>query len=302
MQNKTTKAVLCATLGNIIWGFSFLFTKVGLEFVHNPNVMLAHRFFLSSLFMLVPLLIGRSRISFRGKKWGLVLLLLLMQLCYYLFESYALLYTNTTISGLVLAAVPVVAIGTGIVFLKEYPTKRQVLFCVLPVTGVIMITVSGGEMGVIPLRGGIFLLLTLLSSAIYKTVNRRVAEEFSPYERTFMVLTISALTFAVAGLKSVSWDVSTFFAPLMHPKYFGAVVSLSLFCSIGANLLVNYAAGNMSVFKVSSFGSLSTLCAALVGVVFLKEPVSAALILGAILILVGIRLVTKSQQEGKRNV
>jgi drug/metabolite transporter (DMT)-like permease len=68
---------------------------------------------------------------------------------------------------------------------------------------------------------------------------------------------------------------------------------LSLLCSIVAGLLVNYATGHMSVFKVSSFGALSTLCSAFAGVVFLKEPVSWMLLLGAVLILVGVRQVTK---------
>ena len=30
MEGRTAKAALCAALGNIIWGFSFLFTKMGL--------------------------------------------------------------------------------------------------------------------------------------------------------------------------------------------------------------------------------------------------------------------------------
>ena len=49
MKEKNAKAMLCAALGNIIWGFSFLFTKTGLAVAPNPNVMLAHRFILSTI-------------------------------------------------------------------------------------------------------------------------------------------------------------------------------------------------------------------------------------------------------------
>ena len=162
-------AVFCAALGNIIWGFSFLFTKVGLNVAPDPNVMLAHRFTFSTLFMLVPIILGKKSISFKGKKWGPVSLLLLMQISYYLFESYGVLYTNSTISGLVLAVVPVVTIATGALFLKEYPTKRQILFCIMPVVGVILITVSGKELGVVTFIGVLFLALTMLSSAFHLT-------------------------------------------------------------------------------------------------------------------------------------
>ena len=293
MKKQAAMAVLYAALGNIIWGFSFLFTKTGLAVSPNPNVMLAHRFILSTLFMGIPLLLGKEKISFKGKNWKPVVLLLLMQSCYFLFETYGILYTNATIAGLVLAVVPVVTIGTGALFLREYPTRRQALFCILPVAGVIIMTVSGKELGVVTPLGIIFLLLTMLVSAAFKTANRKAAQEFSSFERTFLVLVNSAVVFSLVGMGSVEWNVAAFAAPLLHGKYLFSVLCLSLLCSIVANLLVNYASGHMSVFKLSSFGSLSTLCSMVAGVVFLREPVSISLLLGAVLILVGIRQVTK---------
>ena len=98
MKNKTALAVLCAALGNIIWGFSLLFTKLGLSVVSEPCIMLAHRFAISMLVMLGMMLFGKKKVSFKGKNWKPVVLLLLMQLSYYLFETYGVLYTNSTIS------------------------------------------------------------------------------------------------------------------------------------------------------------------------------------------------------------
>jgi len=293
MKENTTKAVVCAALGNIIWGFSFLFTKIGLAMAPDPNVMLAHRFIVATLVMVVLTLTGKGKISLKGKNWKPLVLLLLMQTLYYVFETYGVLHTNTTIAGLVLAVVPVVTIGTGALFLREYPTRRQALFCILPVAGVIIMTVTGQELGVAKPLGILFLLLTMLVSALFKTVNRKASQEFSPFERTFMVLANSAAVFSVMGMASVDWNIGAFVAPLLHGKYLISILCLSLLCSIAANMLVNYASARMSVFKVSSFGSLSTLCSVLVGVIFLREPMNLALFLGAVLILVGIRQVTK---------
>ena len=144
MKKQAALAIICITLGNVFWGFSFLFTRValGVEGV-NPNILLSHRFILSTVLMLIPVLLGRIKISFKGKHLGPVVILLLAQLAYFLTETYAVEATNATVSGLVLAVVPVVTIGTGILFLKEYPTKRQAFFCLLPVTGIILMTVSG---------------------------------------------------------------------------------------------------------------------------------------------------------------
>jgi drug/metabolite transporter (DMT)-like permease len=297
-KSSTFLAVLCAALGNIVWGFSFLFTRVGLDVAPDPNVMLAHRFTLATLFMLIPIISGKRRVSFKGKKCGPVFLLLLTQVTYYLFESYGVLYTNTTVAGLVLAVVPVAAIAAGALFLKEYTTKRQILFCIIPVVGVILITVSGKELGVVTFIGVVFLALTMLSSAIYRTANRKMANEFTPYERTFMVLAISAIVFNISGMSAVKWNITAYLAPLKDTKYILSILCLSLFCSILANLLVNYAMGKMSLFKVSSFGALSTLCTAVSGIVFLDEPFSASLVIGGVLIMVGVFLVAIPQRNG----
>ena len=293
MNNNTTKAALAAALGNIFWGFSFLFIKVALDVASEPYIMLGHRFTIATLIMVGVMLFGKGKLSFKGKNWRPAVLLILMQQCYYLFETYGILYTNSTISGLVLAVVPVVTIGTGALFLKEYPTKRQMLFCILPVAGVIIISISGQELGVINFVGGVFLLLTMLASAFFKTANRQAAKEFSPFERTFLILAASSVTFNLVGLNAVDWNVGAFLAPLLDIRYRGSVLALSVLCSIAANMLVNYATTHISVFKVSSFGSLSTLCSSVAGIVFLREPVSVSLVVGAILILVGVRQVTK---------
>lgn len=293
MKDKSAQAVVCATLGNIIWGLSFLLTKVGLSEVPDPNVMLSHRFILATAVMSMFMLFGKRKLSFKGKNWKPVVILLLTEVAYFFFETYGVLHTNSTISGLVLAVVPVVTIGTGILFLREYPTRRQALFCVVMVVGVIIMTVSGKELGVVTPLGLVFLALAMLTSAIYKTANRKSAEEFDPFERTFLVLADSAVVFTVVGMSGVDWSAGAFVEPLTNGKYLLCVLSLSLLCSIGANMLVNYASAHMSVFKVSSFGSVSTLCSVVAGVVFLKEPVSVPLLLGAALILVGIRQVSK---------
>ncbi len=297
IKAKFSAAAFCAALGNVFWGLSFLLIKVGLAYAPNPNVMLSHRFLLATLFMSLFLLTGKEKLSFKGKNWRPVVILMVMQVSYYIFETYGILYTNSVIAGLVLAVVPVATIITGALFLKEYPTWRQALFCIMPVAGVIIMTVSGQELGVIKPLGILFLLITMLISAFYKTANRKAALEFSAFQRTFMILACSGTFFTFVGLKSVGWDLSVYAAPLLHWDYSLSVFGLGLFCSITANLLVNYAAGKMSVFKLASFGSLSTLCSTVAGVVFMGEPMNLPLFLGAVLILVGIREVTRPNKS-----
>lgn len=149
VKNQTAKAVFCAALGNVFWGFSFLFINVALTVVSDPYIMLGHRFAIAALVMAGMILFGKEKVSLKGKNWKPVALLLITQLCYYLFESYGILYTNSTISGLVLAVVPVVTIATGVLFLKEYPTKRQAHEAVVGRDAIVTSWVAGCDADVI---------------------------------------------------------------------------------------------------------------------------------------------------------
>ena len=85
---------------------------------------------------------------------------------------------------MILAVVPVVSMAVSALLLKEYPTRRQKYFSILPVLGVIIMTAAGQEMGIIQPIGVVLLICCCLSSALYKTANRGSAGQFSTFERT----------------------------------------------------------------------------------------------------------------------
>ena len=99
--------LFCAYLGHIIWGLGNIFTKTALNSA-TGEVVLAHRFILATGLMLIWMVIRKRKISFRGKNIGAALLLVSMQVLYYVFETYGIDYTNASVSGVVLAVVPVV--------------------------------------------------------------------------------------------------------------------------------------------------------------------------------------------------
>lgn len=213
------------------------------------------------------------------------------ELPHFYFENCGILHSNATFAGVVLAVFPAAAIFLAILFLREFPTKRQVFFCVLPVAGRITMTAAVNSLGIIQPLGVFFLIYSCLSSAAYKTANRKSSQEFTPFEQTYAVV-VSAVVFTVAALKSIHGDLRAYAAPLSQPDFLFAVVMLSVFCSVGANMPVNFAAGRMPVVKLSAFGPLTALCSMFAGVILLDEPMTAGLFLGSVLILVDIHQVT----------
>ena len=64
--NDLKKAYLAAVLNAVIIGFSFLFTKIALEYA-APMDTLMYRFALSFAVMSIPVMLGRVKLNYRGK-------------------------------------------------------------------------------------------------------------------------------------------------------------------------------------------------------------------------------------------
>ncbi|MBQ8590151.1 MAG: DMT family transporter [Firmicutes bacterium] len=288
-------AIAAAAAGNTIWGFSFLFTKVAMG-VTTPDVLLSIRFIVAVTIMTVMAATGKMPIHLKGKNLKPVIWLGITELGYFYFETYGVYYTNATFAGVVLSITPVVSMAAAAMFLKEYPTKRQALFCLLPIVGVMIVTAAGKSMGIIRPIGVIFLILTTLVSAAYKTINRSSASEFTGSERTYVMLIMCMVTFTFTAFRSVNWSLTEYLRPLSEPSFVITVLILSVFCSIACNVMVNYAAGRMSVVQMATYSGLTTICSMFSGILFLKEPVNAASLLGSVLILVGVWQVTKVEK------
>lgn len=298
MKNNSHQQLLpyaAAVFGNVCWGMSYLLTRIALR-TTTPELLLSLRFVAAFAILNIILLTGREKLDFHGRKLLPLILLGAAELMCFYFESYGVMYTNATFSGIILSVVPVVALIFGAVFLKEYPTKKQTVFCFLPIIGVILMTLSGSSIGVITPVGVIFLICACLSYATYRTVNRFASANFTPFERTYAVLAACTVVFTAAALIEVRGDIHAYLAPLHHIEFLIPMLILCIFCSIGANMLVNYAASKLSVLELSTVGTVSTVISMFAGVVFLGEPLTSMMAFGAVLIFIGIRQVTKPQK------
>ena len=228
--------VLAAVLGNAFWGFSFLFTRTALQET-TPEIMLAIRFAISFALMNIPLLLGRQKLQLKGKRllplWGLAVAEPLV----FFAESYGILHTNATFAGVMTAIAPLFAIALAALILKEYPSRRQLLYCMLPVVGVIVMVVSGKSLGIVTPIGLLFLLVNCAGIGFYRLFNRWASREFTPFERTYMVLLSCLLVFVPSALLSVKGDLGAMVAPLTNPRVILPVTALCILCSISANML-----------------------------------------------------------------
>lgn len=287
-------------VGNMIYGAGYMFERMALLAEGStPLLMLSSRFLVSAVVLLLMALIGRMRFTLHGRSLRPLLLLMLAEPVFYVFETYGIHYTNATFAGIASSVVPVFSVLLAAIFLREYPRWYQLLFCVLPVAGVALMAVSGQELGVVTPIGVVFLAMSCLTSAAYKTANRSASKAFSPFERSLAIVTAGAVTFTAAALVSVRFDLRAYFRPWSQTQFVLPVLELGVMSSIVASMLINFAAGRVSVMRMSVFGAVMTVFSAVCGVLFLNEPMPPLAVFGAVLAILGVWLVNLPPREKK---
>lgn len=295
-QKKThTLSLLAALTSAVIFGMSFMFSKLALE-VAAPTVLLAFRFTVAvaamSLVILVNALVGKLRgrplfaFSLRGKSvYKLVLLGIVQPVAYFIFENYGILYTSSAVAGTIIAAVPVCCILMDVLVLHERVTLKQVLCALGAIGGVALISVGGAMM--VSALGMLFLVLTMLSDTLYYGISHNAAKRFTPFEMTYVMFIVGMVVFIPVGLIYAGGLHSPLITGPMHDGGFWvAVLYLGLLSSVLAYGLLNFANSHLSVSETSLFSNVTTVVSVLAGVVLLKEPFSVWQMLGVAVILV----------------
>ena len=298
-KGSMTLALCCGIIGNVIWGASYLFTRIAQQEA-PPMVQMSLRFLLAFLLLNLMMLFGWEKIRLRGKNLRPLIMLSCVEPIYFFFESYGIYYSNSTFAGVTLAIVPVIAIGMGVLILKEYPTRKQFLLCFVPIAGVILVTIAGSGLGAVQPIGVVLVFGACLFAAFYRVYNKDSSAEFTAFERSYFVIGMCMLVFTVVALCMEHGDLAPFAAALHSKRFVLSTVVLSVFCSVAANILVNYSASILPMAIFSNLGSLITVCAMFLGIIFLDEPTNAMSLVGSAMVLVGLFLIARVSGETSR--
>ena len=298
-KGSMTLALCCGVTGNVIWGASYLFTRIAQQEA-PPMVQMSLRFLLAFLLLNLMMLFGWEKIRLRGKNLRPLIVLSCVEPIYFFFESYGIYYSNSTFAGVTLAIVPVIAIGMGVLILKEYPTRKQFLLCFVPIAGVILVTIAGSGLGAVQPIGVVLVFGACLFAAFYRVYNKDSSAEFTAFERSYFVIGMCMLVFTVAALCMERGDLTPFAAALHSKRFVLSTLVLSVFCSVAANILVNYSASILPMAIFSNLGSLITVCAMFLGIIFLDEPTNAMSLVGSAMVLVGLFLIARVSGENSR--
>ena len=290
-MSNTKKGILAGIISNVLFGLSFIFTKLCLS-VTTVSITLAYRFTFAFLTLLAIILIFKIKIKINKKDLPLLIIMAISQpTLYFIFENNGILYSTTSFASIMISVIPIVCILFGNIFLKEKVNYKQVIFAFVAVGGVILSSISNWNSGNIEVLGIFLLLGAVLTSAIFNTISRKVSTKYSSFERTFMMFLVSMVSFDLIALFENINDLTKIISPIQNINFILPVLYLGMISSVIAFILVNVANTNLPVSQGTIFSCISTVVSVIAGIIILKEDVNLLTIISTIIILIGVYLV-----------
>lgn len=275
-MDKTYKlGVLAAVGANFIWGFSFLSSHYAQQYA-SPPVLLAYRFILALILLLIPAAAGRVRLHLpRSRIVTLIFIGLCEPVIYFLGEQYGLKYTNSSISGLFIAMIPIVAMILAFAALGERPSVLQWVFSAVSIGGIAAVTLLTSDAdGAVQPFGIAMLIMAVCSAGCYSVLNKRISGEVDVYTRTLVTHIVGAVCFTVLALAENRGDLRALIEPVRSGTFVLNIVFLALFSSVGGFLLMNYGISHAPIANVVVICNVSTVISVITGVLILGDPFS----------------------------
>ena len=279
----------------MIWSSSYVLLKIGLG--HLGPLTIAGLRYSFAFLILLPFII-RNRASSLPLPTGIWLRLIGLGVSAYVVGNgalvFALKYLPATTVSFLMGLLPLFMLFAGILWLKEHPTRQQVL-------GLLLSLIGGGLFFWLGLRPGeplgIAIMATgLIGFTLFGVLGRDIAKR-----RRLDTLTLTALPLAVGGGILLLIAMLLEGIPLASAYSWAIVLWLAIINTASAYLLYNHSLQVLTALEMTVMLSLSPLATAVLGWLLLDEVLATVQIVGMIIVIIGVVLVQRARvgQIGK---
>ncbi len=287
MDKKTTAGHVTALVTIVIWGTTFISTKILLA-GFTPIEILFFRFLLG---LLVLIVIDPKRLKIKDKKQEFTFAAAgLCGIClYYLLENIALTYTMASNVGVIISAAPFFTAVLSHVFLKT-EEKLKVQFFVgfaVAMTGICLISFNGRELELNPV-GDILAVAAAFVWAVYSLLTRKI----SSYGLSMIGTTRKIFTYGIVFMLPFLFvfdfklDVQRF----LKPEYALNLIYLGLGASALCFVTWNHAVKVLGAVRTSVYIYIVPVITVVTSVIVLKEEITWIAAIGIGLTLIGLFL------------
>lgn len=202
----------------------------------------------------------------------------------------AVKYTTLAVAITLLYTYPMFVALFSAIWLGERLTRTKFAAAALTVLGSALVAqIHEAEFLRVNLRGILFGLLTALSMAVYTILGKRALARYAPW-------TVVLYAFAGGGLFLALGSGHRLVAAADYPPVAWAwIVGLSLVPSLGGYALFTLGLRDLPASQVSIVATWEVVTAAVLGWLFFGEHLTAAQLVGAVLVCTGIAWIQRAE-------
>ncbi len=282
----------------LVWGISFLNTRVLLDAGLTPTEIFVARFTIAYLSLLV---ICRFKVRFTG--WRDELLFVVCGVAggsaYFIAENTALELTLISDVAVLVSTAPLTTALMGALFYRdERITWLTCLGMVIAFIGSVMLALKDGFVWGDSVLGDLLALLAAFVWAFYSMALKKLNRSYTTLfitRKLFFYGILSALPFLL--LENNRPDLNV----LMQPEVWGNLLYLGLICSLAAYFIWGITVKRIGAVRASNYFYLSPIISMIAAAIWFGERTNAIAYIGCVLILAGVIMAEKFKRKPDAN-
>lgn len=295
-SSKSLVVHLCAAFVVIVWGVSFVSTRVIMDNGIGPVEIYYARFLAAYLLMLCLSHKRFLSLSIRDE-----LLFAVCGVCgctvYYLAENFALEYTLATNVSLITSLPPMLTmLLAGLIYRDDRPSRGAYVGSMVAMIGVALVIFNSSFVMKVNPLGDFLALAAAMSFAIYTLILRKVQAFYDAAfvtRKMFFYGLVTSLPFAVFSSERFDWHL------WLAPAVWGNFLFLTLCCTAAAFVIWSWAVSRIGVIKTNNYLYFQPVITLIFSAIVLSQPITVIGVAGCILILLGVYLADKLNLRDK---
>lgn len=278
----------------LVWGISFLNTRVLLDAGLSPTEIFVARFTIAYISLLI---VSRFKVRYTG--WRDELLFVVCGIAggsaYFIAENTALELTLISDVAVLVSIAPLTTALMGAIFYRdERITLMTGVGMVIAFVGSVMLALKDGLVWGDSVLGDVLAMLAALVWAFYSMALKRL-------NRTYSTLFITRKLFFYGVLSALPLllleDTQVSVATLRQPAVWGNLLYLGLICSMAAYFIWGITVKRIGAVRASNYFYLSPIISMIAAAIWFGERTNLVAYLGCALILAGVIIAEKFKRK-----
>lgn len=299
-------AFLAALIANIVWGASFLASKIIL-LAWEPITASAIRFSAATMAILIGLRLLKREIQFprAAKDWAYVVASSTVGFgLLYPLQLMGLKHISSGLSSAIMLLSPLMVVALSSKIFHETLTRTKIFALFLGIAGGLALLGSQQNFLDTPnlLYPGVALTFAAaICLALSVIFTKNLVGRLDSGSLTFWSMAIGFVELFILAFIFENQSLSTFYTATSIPAWV-AVIFLGVVCSALCFFLWNYAVTSSSAQDIASTMHVKTPTAVLLGAAVAGEQITLAIVVGSLVVSIGVWLSQRPIPEEIRNV